>query len=128
MRQYNTKKCGGCPQQPYTPDIRPEIPFVQGEPVSFGRPRTQPDGSIVYPKKGWEPPPPIEGYERDPGNKWRFVPKWPECEFRQKIMLRKPCGAVDVKMVCKCVDCPLLHTDVKLQQCADCEYKKPAAQ
>lgn len=119
--RYHYKPCTGCGGK-YEPMPTPE-PFIQGENVGFGRARVQPDGSIMYPKRGWEPPPPIEGYERDPGNKWKFLPLWPLCGFRQRVMVTKPCGAVNVKMVCKCKDCPLFQHDITLSNCEGCTFK-----
>jgi hypothetical protein len=56
-------------------------PFVPGRdrPVHF-----EPDGTIVYDKTDddWEPPRSIDGYLRDPDNKWHFTPLWPPCIFR----------------------------------------------
>jgi hypothetical protein len=100
-------------------------PFIQGSNVSFGRARVQPDGSLIYPKKGWEPPPPPgSGYERDPGNKWRFIALWPACLMRQRVMIKKLCGAVSIKHICKCSECPLFQNDVNLTHCEGCEHRR----
>jgi len=120
---YAHTPCTGCGKK-YQPGPKPE-PFVRGDNVSFGRARSQPDGSIVYPKKGWEPPPPIEGYVRDPGNAWRFVPLWPICGMRQKVMVKKVCGAISIKMICKCSDCPLFQSDIVLLNCENCNHRRP---
>ncbi len=90
---------------------------------SFGRARIQADGSVQYPKKGAEPPPPLHGYQRDPGNEWRFVPRWPKCEHRSQVTRFKPCGAIDVVTRCMCSACPLFKAEVRLTDCDSCELR-----
>lgn len=73
---------------------------------SFERPRIFADGIVSYPKKGWEPPPPIEGYRRKSENArsadaWTFVPEWPACVHRTIEYVEKPCGAINVVARCK---------------------------
>jgi hypothetical protein len=47
------------------------------------RPREEPDGSLIYPRRG-DPPPLKEGFYRDPGNQFILRPNMPECEFRRE--------------------------------------------
>lgn len=91
---------------------------------SFGRARIAPDGSISYPKKGFEPPPPVEGYERDKGNPWHFKPLWPDCKHRARTLQMKKCGAYDVIMVCGCNGCPLKQQLLKLPDCQNCPHRQ----
>ena len=92
------------------------------ETKSFGTPRTQRDGSITYPKKGWEPPPEIEGYTRDPRNKWRFIRKWLPCKSRQETKLTKPCGAIQIVALCECKGCPMYSLTVRAVDCEACPH------
>lgn len=92
---------------------------------TFARARFLPDGSLVYPKKGFEPPPPIEGYERDKGNKWRFIPLWPDCKTRARMLQLKKCGAYSVTMVCTNQECPLLQQGLGIQDCNNCRFRQP---
>lgn len=91
---------------------------------AFGRARKLPDGSILYQKKGWEPPPVPDGYKRDPSNAWRFVPVYPPCDFRIQAQKMKPCGAIHLITVCNCPDCPLRRQDVSEEQCNACTFRE----
>ena len=60
------------------------------------------DGSIEY-RKGpddWEPPSPIEGYERDPKNPLFFRPLWKSCTWRMY--------GTEVMAACQCLQVLLL--------------------
>lgn len=89
----------------------------------LNRPRIYSDGTVVYPKRGWEPPPVPEGYVRKTKNlrsldAWKFVPKFKLCSHRVFKEGEKSCGCVTM----------LLHCNrsgelVKINeaQCQDCE-------
>lgn len=83
-----------------------------------------PDGSLVYPKKGWEPPPEVEGYKRDPGNAWRFIPLWPDCVTRARMLQMKRCGSYNVTMVCTNQQCQYAQNPVTLQICQSCPLRQ----
>lgn len=91
---------------------------------TFARGRFMPDGSLVYPKKGWEPPPEVEGYQRDKGNAWRFLPLWPDCITRARMLKMKQCGAYNVVMVCTNNECPHAQNPVTLQICQNCPLRQ----
>lgn len=91
---------------------------------SFSRARFQPDGSLIYPKKGFEPPPPIEGYVRDPGNKWKFIPIWPDCSTRARMLQLKQCGAYNVIMVCKNAECDKAQLPLAITDCQGCPFRQ----
>lgn len=94
---------------------------------SFGKPKISDDWSVIeYIKrpKDWEPPPPIEGYERDPSNGWRFTRLWPECKDRKQGHIIKSCGRLILMTFCKCADCPLANKLVKLADCRACEHRQ----
>lgn len=95
---------------------------------SFGRGRFMPDGSLVYVKKGFEPPPDVEGYQRDPGNAWRFLPLYADCQDRQRVPRLKRCGSYDVVMICTNGACPLNQQRVSVRDCRDCTHRRPAAE
>ena len=92
--------------------------------MKFGRARIQSDGSIIYPKKGWEPPPPIGGYDRDPGNKWRFVPKWKKCMHRIRLVTTRECGAINIIMMCQCPKADQYRKQTHLRHCDACLHRK----
>jgi hypothetical protein len=91
---------------------------------TFARGRFMPDGSLVYPKKGWEPPPEVEGYQRDPGNAWRFLPLWPPCQTRARMLKMKKCGAYNVVMACTNGQCEHNQNVVTLQICQNCPLRQ----
>lgn len=78
----------------------------------------------MYAKKGFEPPPDIEGYKRDPGNAWRFVPLYPPCESRQRVAQLKRCGSYNIVMLCTDPDCPLNQQKVLVRDCSTCPFRQ----
>jgi len=70
------------------------------------RPRVHKDGTIVYPKKGWEPPPVPDGYERKTTNlkspdAWTFLPKFANCEHRVPVEGKaQSCGCMAMILHC----------------------------
>lgn len=115
-------KCRSCEQQ--KKKARSVAPRPKGE-RNFGRARIMSDGSVIYPKKGWEPPPPLHGYERDPGNAWRFIPLWPECKHRTQVTRFKPCGAIDIVTRCMCPLAGSFKAEVRLSDCEGCSVRQP---
>lgn len=91
---------------------------------TFGAARIMPDGSVVYVKKGWEPPPDIPGYRRDPNDKWKFLPLWVPCKTRAQVKQMKPCGAITVLTVCTNGECPKHQQPLVLTDCANCPFRK----
>ncbi len=58
------------------------------------RPRKLDNGTIVYPKRGLHPPPPIPGYYRKSDNPrsfdaWIFLPDWKACPFRAEELIQR---------------------------------------
>jgi hypothetical protein len=113
-------KCRPCEQQRAA--TRKNSSRIKAE-RSFGRARIMADKSVVYPKKGFEPPPPLEGYERDVGNAWRFIPLWPACKHRTQVIGHKPCGALSIVTRCMCAECPLFKQSITLSSCTSCESR-----
>jgi hypothetical protein len=89
---------------------------------NFGKARVMSNGDIVYAKKGDEPPPDIEGYQRDEHDWWKFHKMWLPCCHRIQTPLIKPCGAYSVKTLCNHPDLP--HVDVTFPQCQGCSFRK----
>ncbi len=57
-----------------------------------GTPRILEDGTIIYPKKGKEPPPCLDGYRRKAeqgADAWVLIPLWRDCKFRQQVLRRR---------------------------------------
>lgn len=62
--------------------------------MSYIRPRKLDDGTVIYPKRGWEPPPLIPGYVRKSNNPrsadaWIFIPTWNFCEYRKEFIVQR---------------------------------------
>ncbi len=94
---------------------------------TFKRPIFGSDGSIEYPKgeDDWEPPRDINGYLRDPDNKWRFVPLWPSCSLRvQMAVLKANCGCIDVIMRCNNPQCAVFAQRIPYTTCINCPVRK----
>jgi hypothetical protein len=71
-----------------------------------GRPTKATDGTLVYPKRGWEPPPVPAGYIRKTtdlksADAWTFIPILPPCEDRTSETETGHCGAQAIKYSCK---------------------------
>lgn len=91
---------------------------------SFGRARMHPDGSVEYARKGSEPPPDLDGFKRDPGNPWKFLPLWLPCTKRIQTQLLKPCGAISVLTVCANNKCPHKQKAVTFDVCQTCTFRQ----
>jgi hypothetical protein len=78
------------------------------------------DGSVEYVRKGHEPPPDMDGYRRDPGNAWKFLPIWPKCKTRIQTPLMKQCGAISVLTVCTNGACEHKQKQVTFAICSGC--------
>ena len=93
----------------------------QGEAVMQGRPRELPSGELVYPKRGWEPPPVPDGYRRKTSNlqssdAWTMVPVLSDCKHRTKQVKYGSCGAAYFQYYCD------LHAvEVTAKKCLRCE-------
>lgn len=68
------------------------------------RPRTLPDGSIVFPNRG-NPPNEVPGYVRDPNDKFHFILDYEEeCKFRKTRIYTMPCGKIGIEVKCEKLD------------------------
>jgi hypothetical protein len=86
--------------------------------VPDGGPTIVNDGTIVYKKRGWEPPLHIDGYERDEENRWVFHPLWPECDTREaEAFIVGVCQCLQMKMFCD-------GQPVSLERCRQCRAMK----
>jgi hypothetical protein len=93
---------------------------------TFKPPIFHDDGSIEYPKaeKDWEPPRDINGYVRDPNNKWLFHPLWTVCGLRyQMAFLKANCGCIDVIMRCNNPQSPEFGARLAHETCAKCPVR-----
>lgn len=89
------------------------------------RPRKLTDGSIMYPKRGWEPPPPIPGYIRKSHNPqsadaWVFIPVWNECKYRKEFIVKRE-GCQCETMVYECQHKSQIGKRVNTPVCESCK-------
>jgi hypothetical protein len=93
-------------------------------PEGFDRIIAHPDGSLEYTKKGldgFEPPSPINGYERDTKNPWLFRPLWESCVMRHYgIVVKEKCQCIDV-----IAKCSVNAHWVRYEDCLKCEARLP---
>ena len=89
----------------------------------YPRPTILANGTIIYPARG-EPPPEMEGYKRVG---FEFQPLYPLCDKRERRILEKPCGAINVTMICRHADCVMQGERVLAADCKDCEFASQAS-
>jgi len=142
MKKIMTPDAGGTgptgPMGPIVPPSEPRpdlaaialtLPVETPEKIAdrtFKPPTFHDDGSIEYPKgeKDWEPPRDINGYVRDPDNKWLFHPLWPVCGLRhQMAFLKANCGCIDVVMRCNNPQAPEFGQRVAHDTCINCPVR-----
>ena len=97
----------------------PEAIFIRLShviPAEYDRVTVNVDGSLEYKSglDGWEPPSPIDGYERAPENPLLFRPRWKSCQHRLFSVAVKPqCQCVAV--VAKCI------RSIQYVKCKECD-------
>ena len=89
----------------------------------MSKPRINADGTISYPKRG-KPPTAPDGYEPDPGDPFKFIPKAVKCRFRLRKPFVMPCGKVTMIYVCNSKDCVVFNERIEYQDCIGCEHKE----
>lgn len=95
-------------------------------PKDFAEPTLNADGSITYPKTGWEPPRCPKGFEKtdDP---WTFRPLWAPCADRQLHARKLSCGCVELDGICGSGASPKNGQLVVLNDCEACPARRPIA-
>lgn len=78
---------------------------IMAEEKTHGRPRFFSDGTIAYPKRGYEPPPCPVGYRRKSkdlknSDAWIFLPILPTCPDRHREIEYGRCGAASITYFC----------------------------
>jgi hypothetical protein len=96
---------------------------MSGQEVTHGRPRIFANGTIAFPKRGWEPPPVPAGYRRKVSNlrssdAWVFLPVLDACQHRAKSVTYTVCGAATIVYHCA------LHGPITPPQCKSCQETK----
>lgn len=100
--------------------------------IRYNKPHVLDDGTLAYPKRGWEPPPLIEGYRRKSDNPrnsdaWILVPIWSTCVYRKQVQVRKA-GCRCITMYHACTNENIgIDTIVNLSLCSTCKFCTPNA-
>lgn len=95
----------------------------------FQQPTLLEDGSIAYPKTGWEPPKCPDGYKpksTDPksADAWVFTPLSPPCADRHQYNGTLPCGCIKVTQVCVSRDSGHFGKAVDPEVCQTCPVRR----
>lgn len=90
--------CAGCVMR--VPSNRITASPVVGGEKDFAEPTLLEDGTLVYPRTGWEPPKAPNGYERSTQDAWAFAPLWPKCTDRQMHARKMSCGCINFAAIC----------------------------
>ena len=94
------------------------------------RSRKLDNGTIVYPKRGALPPPPIAGYYRKSDNPrsadaWIFLPDWKACPFRrEELIYRDGCNCLAYSFYCVHPEEQGLGINVTI--CESCKHERTA--
>jgi len=97
--------------------------IVETVPGNLDRISSHADGSLEYEKglDDFEPPSPIDGYERDSENLWLFRPLWESCTWRHyTTMFKQKCQCIDVL-----AKCSVSGHWVKYEDCLKCQSRLP---
>jgi len=99
----------------------------------FETPRFLPDGTAVFPKKGMDPPPDMEGYQRRSGNPrsgdaWVFIPLWSACPHRSQRFVQRESGCRCVRIVMFCNHSDGKSEPLTLACCQNCTLRQPHQQ
>ena len=112
--------------EPLADRIPEDWNVIHGEPEPLP-PEIQEDGTIVYPKIGWEPPPVPPGYKRksdDLGSEdaWTLVRIQPLCRFCKLVQVKRGnCGCLRVVPTCTYRG---KSENIDVDRCESCPDKK----
>lgn len=129
-QELTPENCAACPLRVFTRMRPPDYSALQVNGREFGEPKIMEDGSLVYPKLGWEPPRAPEGYTRksdDPksADAWVFLPQWPPCVDREMANTVLPCGCIKVNPICASLACERHGRRVTVEMCRECPVRRP---
>lgn len=113
--------CEGCPLRATIKVLRTkQRPAVR----DFQQPTIMEDGTLIYPKTGWEPPVCPDGYNRKVDNLWAFEPMWQPCVHRAFDNNVRPCGCVSINALCRSPESGFENQRVAFVQCKECPVRK----
>lgn len=98
-------------------------PVFDGE-KDFAEPKLNADGSITYPKTGWEPPRVPKGFERSADDAWTMIPLWAPCADRELHARKLQCGCVEIDARCASTMSRREGQLVVLNDCVGCPVRR----
>lgn len=113
--------CACCVMRVPSNHVSPAARF-DGE-KDFQEPVLNADGSITYPKTGWEPPRCPKGFEKT-NDPWTFRPLWAPCADRQLIGRKLSCGCIEFSALCGSAASVKAGQLVVLSDCEACPVRK----
>lgn len=122
--------CAQCPLRVTQTFLKPPgYKEIQVNERDFGQPKIMEDGSLVYPRTGFEPPVVPEGYYRKSDNirddgAWTFIPLWPPCGDRSTANTVRSCGCVQINAMCGSKDSQHHGQRVVLTECLACPVRR----
>jgi hypothetical protein len=95
----------------------------------FQEPKLMDDGSLVYPRTGWEPPKVPEGYRRKSddirsSDAWVFIPEWPGCVDRVMSNTVSACGCVHINAFCGSKTAENKGKQINVNACVGCPHRR----
>lgn len=121
--------CEACPVR-VIPELRHLVPNLPVTARDFEEPKIKPDGTIVYPRTGLEPPVVPGGYKRKSDDiraddAWVFVPLWSPCVDRGMANKVRPCGCIEVYQFCMSNKVTPYGQRVEPDTCEACTVRRP---
>lgn len=129
-QDVTAEDCSSCPLRMFTKLRLIDYTALQINGREFGEPKLMEDGSLVYPRTGWEPPRVPEGYNRksdDPksDDAWVFLPEWPPCVDREMANTVLPCGCIKMNAICASLVSGKHGSRVSVDLCRQCPVRRP---
>ena len=121
--------CASCPVR-VVPELRHLAQNRSTINRDFLEPKIMSDGSIVYPKTGFEPPVCPQGYKRKSDavrsdDAWVFIPLWLPCADRAMANRVRRCGCVNVYKFCLSLESGISGQAVTPEICENCHARRP---
>lgn len=123
VKKVDDKICAECPLKILT-SMRP-VNYTEFRPTfrSFDQPKIYEDGTIEYPKTGWEPPKTPEGYRKGKDD-WTFIPLFQICLDRVLVNTVAPCGCIKVHAMCDNEKSEHYEKQVDPDKCSACPVRR----
>lgn len=123
VKKVTDVECSECPLKILTSMRPPDYTENEISLRSFDQPSISEDGTIRYPKTGWEPPKIPEGYKRGEDD-WTFVPLFQICPDRVLVNQVAPCGCIKINAMCNNDKSEHFQKVVDADKCGACLVRR----